>query len=445
VLAGGGTPPEYGELLLQVGHRRTQFALAAPALGEPVSFLERRIHRMATTLPRWRWAGAATAAVVAAGAIAGACEAPRPVSPDPATITKLEARTDSATPALRARLDSVFAAARRVDSGIVRRRTLDLASRQAAAAVRQHFPELLQGREEPVYVWVVLAPDGRVLVKGTAARAFGSKMISTEMGARLIPGYDTLLARRARDHGALRYGVIGYGVLAPNSPPVMWVSLGDDRERDLSTFDQHPEVLVLPWIRDGITRYYPALLQERSGPRIELWFVADAQKRVVRTVQRPGPEGIGVGIEEIHAVFPDLDESNVWGWRVAQGRGLGKLVRDNVRVVWIQLREGKIISGMVPAATRDVQEPRPTLSWSPAPVYPALLRSAGIRGRVIVQAIIDETGRADTASVTIVESPHPGFNQAAKEWILAARFDPARVQGRAVRAPVNVPVEFAIE
>jgi len=270
-------------------------------------------------------------------------------------------------------------------------------------------------------------------------------MISTEMGARLIPGYDTLLARRARDHGALRYGVIGYGVLAPNSPPVMWVSLGDDRERDLSTFDQHPEVLVLPWIRDGITRYYPALLQERSGPRIELWFVADAQKRVVRTVQRPGPEGIGVGIEEIHAVFPDLDESNVWGWRVAQGRGLGKLVRDNVRVVWIQLREGKIISGMVPAATRDVQEPRPTLSWSPAPVYPALLRSAGIRGRVIVQAIIDETGRADTASVTIVESPHPGFNQAAKEWILAARFDPARVQGRAVRAPVNVPVEFAIE
>ena len=226
---------------------------------------------------------------------------------------------------------------------------------------------------------------------------------------------------------------------------------GQDQAGDLSAFDEHPEILVLPWIRDGITRFYPALLQERSGPRIELWFVADPQKHVLRTVQRAGPEALGVGIDEIHAVFPDLDESNVWGWRVAQGRGLGKLVRDNVRVVWIQLREGKTIAGTVAPAARAVQEPRraadrgPTLSWSPAPVYPALLRYAGIRGRVFVQAIIDETGRADTASVKIVESPHPGFNQAAKDWMLAARFDPARVQGRAVRALVTVPVEFAIE
>src|SRR6266487_6960503 len=39
VLARGGTPPEYFELLLQVGRRRARFALAVPALGEPASFL----------------------------------------------------------------------------------------------------------------------------------------------------------------------------------------------------------------------------------------------------------------------------------------------------------------------------------------------------------------------------------------------------------------------
>jgi TonB family protein len=343
VLARGGTTPEYGELLLQVGRRRSVLALAAPALSEPASFLERRIRLMATALPRWRWAGAGVALAVATAAVIGACEAPRPVSPDPEPIAEriaaVRARMDSVTPALLARLDSVIAR----------------------------------------------------------------------------------------------------------------VNLDDGRVRDLSAFDEHPEVLVLPWIRDGIARHYPALLQERSGPRVDLWFVADPQKRVLRTTQQSGADVIRVGIEEIHAVFPDLDESNVSGWRVVQGRGLGKLVRDNIRVVWIQLREGKTISGIAPPSARVPQPPAPsayrgpTLSWSPAPVYPELLRHAGIRGRVIVQAVIDTAGRAVPSSVKIVASPHPGFNQAAKDWMVAARFEPARQQGRAVLALVNLPVEFGIE
>ena len=59
VLARAGDAPAYGELLLRVGQRRARLPLGAPALGEPVSFLGRRIRRMVTALPRWRWAGAA--------------------------------------------------------------------------------------------------------------------------------------------------------------------------------------------------------------------------------------------------------------------------------------------------------------------------------------------------------------------------------------------------
>src|SRR5947208_1934617 len=73
--------PAYGELLLRVGQRRARLPLGAPALGEPVSFLGRRIRRMVTALPRWRWAGATAAGIVAAAAIIAACEAPRPVGP----------------------------------------------------------------------------------------------------------------------------------------------------------------------------------------------------------------------------------------------------------------------------------------------------------------------------------------------------------------------------
>src|SRR3989440_883918 len=80
VLARDGDAPTYGELLLRVGRRRARMPLGAPALGEPVSFLGRRIRRMATALPRWRWAGAAAGGLIAAAAMIAACEAPRPVA-----------------------------------------------------------------------------------------------------------------------------------------------------------------------------------------------------------------------------------------------------------------------------------------------------------------------------------------------------------------------------
>ncbi|HEV8304373.1 MAG TPA: energy transducer TonB, partial [Gemmatimonadales bacterium] len=69
-------------------------------------------------------------------------------------------------------------------------------------------------------------------------------------------------------------------------------------------------------------------------------------------------------------------------------------------------------------------------------------RHAGIQGRVIVQAIIDTTGRAEPASVKVIESPNPGFNQSATNWVLRALFRPARANGRAVRALMKMPIEF---
>src|SRR5206468_12861387 len=81
VLARGGDTPAYAELLLRVGQRRARLPLGAPALGEPVSFLGRRIRRMVTALPRWRWAGAAAGGLIAVAAVIAACEAPRPVGP----------------------------------------------------------------------------------------------------------------------------------------------------------------------------------------------------------------------------------------------------------------------------------------------------------------------------------------------------------------------------
>src|SRR5947199_2497489 len=53
VLARAGDTPEYAELLLRVGQRRARLPLGAPALGEPVSVLGRRIRLLATDHRRW--------------------------------------------------------------------------------------------------------------------------------------------------------------------------------------------------------------------------------------------------------------------------------------------------------------------------------------------------------------------------------------------------------
>jgi TonB family protein len=217
VLARGHGVPDYGELLLQVGQHRAHRPLMAAALGEPRSFLERRILRLAARLPRWRWLGAGAAAAVGTVAIIAACEAPLPVAPDQG-----------------APMDSV------------------------------------------------------------ATRAAMSEMLLRADSARAVALVRRNLCGEPRDPGDAACPV--------------------------------------------------ALL---SAPRLE---------------------------------------------------------------------------------------------------YPELLRRAGIeKGRVVVQAIIDSTGHVEPSSVKVLESSHPGFDQAAKNFVLGAVFAPGRpgrVDGRAVRALINVPVEF---
>lgn len=89
-------------------------------------------------------------------------------------------------------------------------------------------------------------------------------------------------------------------------------------------------------------------------------------------------------------------------------------------------------------------EERPTFVSGPTLVYPDVLRQAGVQGRVIVQAIIDTMGRAEPGSVTIVDSPNPGFNESARNYILGSLFRPGRVQGHAVRVLINVPMDYSI-
>jgi TonB family protein len=72
------------------------------------------------------------------------------------------------------------------------------------------------------------------------------------------------------------------------------------------------------------------------------------------------------------------------------------------------------------------------------------LQQAGTQGRVVVQAIIDTSGRAEPNSVAIIESSNPAFDAGSRSSILHALFRPARVHGRAVRVLIQVPFDYRI-
>jgi protein TonB len=111
--------------------------------------------------------------------------------------------------------------------------------------------------------------------------------------------------------------------------------------------------------------------------------------------------------------------------------------------------EGGRADGIEPAPdhvfeTSAVDE-QPLLLAAPPPPYPELLRQAGIMGRVMLQAIVDTTGRVDPTSIKVLQSPNAGFEHPSRQWILKALFRPARVRGRAVRVLVHLPLDFSID
>ena len=81
---------------------------------------------------------------------------------------------------------------------------------------------------------------------------------------------------------------------------------------------------------------------------------------------------------------------------------------------------------------------------APLPLYPDLLRQAGVQGRVLLDAVVDTTGRVLVKSISVVSATNPGFVAPARQALLATLFRPAMIGGKPVRMLVRIPYEFAI-
>jgi periplasmic protein TonB len=92
----------------------------------------------------------------------------------------------------------------------------------------------------------------------------------------------------------------------------------------------------------------------------------------------------------------------------------------------------------------DDVEKRAELRSTVRPVYPEVLRSAGIGGHVIVRFVVDTLGRVEHESVVVREASHARFENAVRDVLPRLRFAPAEVNGHPVRMLVEMPFEFAI-
>jgi len=109
--------------------------------------------------------------------------------------------------------------------------------------------------------------------------------------------------------------------------------------------------------------------------------------------------------------------------------------------------EGGVATGVVPADgiySEAIVEEKPEMLSHPPLQYPELLRQAGMQGRVVVEAVVDTSGRVIPSSVRIMSSTHPGFDQPAKQLVEKALFRPGRVRGRAVNVLLSIPIVFTL-
>jgi TonB family protein len=93
--------------------------------------------------------------------------------------------------------------------------------------------------------------------------------------------------------------------------------------------------------------------------------------------------------------------------------------------------------------SEDVTDPPMRVS-SPPVRYPDVLRQQRIGGRVVVQFVVDTSGRAEPGSLRVLECSDALFGPPALEIARASIFLPGHHQGRRIRVRVQMPVDFGM-
>ena len=92
----------------------------------------------------------------------------------------------------------------------------------------------------------------------------------------------------------------------------------------------------------------------------------------------------------------------------------------------------------------QVERPAKRLADSVVLHYPDMLRSARMSGDLLVQFVVDTSGRALPETFKVIKSTHELFTQSVRSALPNMRFAPATIGGKPVRQLVQMPFQFSI-
>jgi protein TonB len=154
----------------------------------------------------------------------------------------------------------------------------------------------------------------------------------------------------------------------------------------------------------------------------------------------PPPKGFQVLTAPIKIpdVLPDIDLSKkVTDEADFSGKGVAGGIAKGV------------VGGTAPVADQTYFEFQVEKQVAPAPGnrgpnYPDMLRSANVEGEVLVQFVVDTTGKVENGSVKILKSSHDLFTNSVRQALNSMRFYPAEIGGRKVKQLVQQPFNFTL-
>ncbi len=88
-------------------------------------------------------------------------------------------------------------------------------------------------------------------------------------------------------------------------------------------------------------------------------------------------------------------------------------------------------------------EVKPKIIKQVQPEYPELARKAGIEGKVVISAVVDENG--DVVKAEILSSTNSIFNEPALKAAYKYKFSPAMMKDKKVKVKVLIPFNFTVQ
>jgi TonB family protein len=188
----------------------------------------------------------------------------------------------------------------------------------------------------------------------------------------------------------------------------------------------------------------PASLQP-DGPASELAAsreVAAAETSATKSgnATQPAPRRSGISVGKLRAPAYRAPATLASSEPPPVLAALGSALADNVIGSGLLSSAGRSnVPAPPPVPGGQLQAPK--LISSPSPVYPTLARAQNIQGVVLIDALVDATGKV--AEMKVISGPVL-LRQAATDALRDWKYQPARLNGQAIAAHINVSISFAV-